>query len=145
MTNNTSNITNNTTIPYLSQEYTLLISVLCIFLFVGIVAFLIYKMAPKYIEKGPEERPKLLTYIALVLIILAIILLGLNRVLGTEHCATLLAAIAGYVLGRAGQKQVITAKPGEMSIKTEPVEKSPQNGSEDVVTSNENDQGKDAA
>jgi len=140
-------VVNNTvnTIPYTSPTDIVWISVLCILLFVGIVAFLIWKMAPKYIEKGPEERPKLLTYIALILIILAIILLELNGILSTEHCATLLAAIAGYVLGRAGQKQVITTKPGEMSIKTEPVAKSPQNDSKNVEDSNENVQGKDSA
>jgi hypothetical protein len=104
-------------------------------------------------KERPGQRPKLLTYIALILIILTIILLGLNRVLTTDHCATLLAAIAGYVLGRAGQRQVITTEPGKMRIEagpvaektpeTEPVTKSPQKDSKKRGDSNENVQEKD--
>ena len=51
--------------------------------------------------RGPEF---ILEFTALVVIIFAAVILGILKILDTQQIGTLLAAIAGYVLGRAAQK-----------------------------------------
>ena len=51
--------------------------------------------------QGPEF---VLEFTTVVVIIFAAVILGILKILGTEQIGTLLAAIAGYVLGRATQR-----------------------------------------
>lgn len=102
--NITSAVTTNTiNIPYLGQTEIFLITIFVIVLFIGLIIVLIWKIGDKYMDTQPEARPNLFINIALILIILIVIIFGLNRVLNTENITALLAAIAGYVLGRSQQ------------------------------------------
>ena len=66
--------------------------------------------------QGPEF---VLEFTAVVVVIFAAVILGVLNVLKNEQIGTLLAAIAGYVLGRAttrrssGGTDEATAKPGK--------------------------------
>ena len=58
--------------------------------------------------RGPEF---VLEFTAIIVIIFAAVILGIGNVLGNEQIGTLLAAIAGYVLGKAASRGT-SAPPG---------------------------------
>jgi hypothetical protein len=60
-----------------------------------------------------------LEFTTVVVIIFAALILGVLGILGTEQIGTLLAAIAGYVLGRATTRGRGTAAEGPAAVKEE--------------------------
>jgi len=113
-----ANATNeNVTIEYLKTCENIQIAKMGIFMILlltlGILGFVgsMYLAHPTKWSKEMIKKGRTVEYITVILIIGAVLTLGLLGTIGTETIGTILAAIAGYVLGKAAAPKEEAAAP----------------------------------
>ena len=113
-----SNITNeNITTTYIEAYKNIQIARMGFFMILlltlGILGFVgsMYLAHPTKWSKEMIKKGRTVEYITVILIIGAVLTLGLLGTIGTETIGTILAAIAGYVLGKAVTPKEEAAAP----------------------------------